>query len=343
MMILSLLWFIWGSVLALPIGVNLLPPLQTSVGIFYAIMVGVLISDLASYSDERALRSLSIAFGLLCLLGAYVLSTVDYSQIINYSSGALQRKENSLNDQMVLRIFPVNNIVIGIIEFTVYSAAILPLCLSRAKASTRIFLFLSGVTALVLNVLVATRTCFAVVGATCVLMLAAGLRAGGILPSKKTIFRIAIMVLPVAAGAGWVATQTLDLSSLTGRFSQTNEDPRLQIWKEAFSLAIKHPNGGGYRLLTTHYWGHNILLDSVLFFAWPGLLLVLIGGALTTSAVLRQLLRRRLQKTGMALAMIFVGAFITMMLMPPMLPVMLSAVIVYAYFRNAPVDLTQSE
>jgi hypothetical protein len=151
------------------------------------------------------------------------------------------------------------------------------------------------------------------------------------------------MVLPVAAGAGWVATQTLDLSSLTGRFSQTNEDPRLQIWKEAFSLAIKHPNGGGYRLLTTHYWGHNILLDSVLFFAWPGLLLVLIGGALTTSAVLRQLLRRRLQKTGMALAMIFVGAFITMMLMPPMLPVMLSAVIVYAYFRNAPVDLTQSE
>jgi hypothetical protein len=239
---------------------------------------------------------------------------------------------------MVLGIFPITNVVIGMIEYTVYSAAILPMCMSRTKPTTRLLLFAAGIVALGLNVVVATRTCFAVVGATFLLMLAVGLRVDGILPTRKSMFRIAVFAFPVVVAAVWFATQTLDLSSLASRFSQANEDPRLEIWREAFDLVIKHPNGGGYRLLTTHYWGHNILLDSVLFFAWPGLVLVLVGGALTITAILRHLIGRDLQRTGLAMAMIFVGAFITMMLMPPMLPVMLAAVVIYAYFRNAPLS-----
>jgi hypothetical protein len=331
--ILAFLWFLWGLVLALPVDINLLPPVQMVLGALYAVVLGVLISDLAADSDEMALRSLAVAFGVLCLVGAYVLSTVDYTQLINYSSGSLER-QNPLFEHVVLRIFPVGNIVIGIIAFTLYSAAIFPLCVSRVGLGTRFLLFLAGAIAFALNVLVATRTCFAVMVVASLLMIAVGCRTAGILPTRKTLLKTGVLALPIGAVLGWIAVRALDLSSLATRLSQTNEDPRWEIWSEAARLALKHPNGGGYKDLTTHLWAHNLLLDSVLFYAWPGLLLVLAGGAVTSLAVLRQLWRRQIQKTGMALMMILTGACVTMMLMPPMLPLMLSVVVVYAYFRN---------
>src|SRR5271170_6258062 len=44
--VVALLWFAWGLVLALPVDTNLLPPLQMALGAVYSVVLGVLISEL---------------------------------------------------------------------------------------------------------------------------------------------------------------------------------------------------------------------------------------------------------------------------------------------------------
>jgi hypothetical protein len=149
------------------------------------------------------------------------------------------------------------NVVIGVVPATIFALSCSSLLLVRSKSLLGVVGLLIAGSAGFVNALVATRT--AVIAAACGLVAVGGLAVFRLNRGRWAVISgLAIIVFGVA----YVRYEFPNiLDPLTHRFSNFEEETRVEIWAESWDLLMAFPFGGGGDSLTTHLWAHNLLLD----------------------------------------------------------------------------------
>jgi O-antigen ligase len=138
----------------------------------------------------------------------------------------------------------------------------------------------------------------------------------------------------IAAGFIYV-TRNKDIFQFLGnRFSDVSQDSRLTIWKESLHILAGAPDGRGIRNLTTHVWAHNLFLDVGLANGWIALFAIMAFCATGFFLAWRSSRQPDFSEGPMNIIMLgwFLAGFLSLMVLPPLLPLLAIVYISLAYF-----------
>ncbi|BET68685.1 hypothetical protein ASA1KI_36030 [Opitutales bacterium ASA1] len=320
MAILVLIWSAWGQKLNMAPPIDLLPPRPFLTAFVFASAAGVCIREYAKRSQAQTLLGLQAGALFLTAIGVYIAFSGEAAEAVSVDGGQVIR-ENPEFGFTILGVFNADNIVVGIISYTIYAALMLPLVLLEIPVLASIgCLGLSGL-ALALNLKLVTRSVFLALAVGIATVVFTLLRDRAHLNTLLLLRKTVIVTCLAAIGLAAVALAPSGFDLFTDRLADSTEDPRWDIWAESIRIIPQMPWGDGYKMLTLHFWAHNVILDAALFNGIPGLIVMIGIYSLIVWRVARAFFARGVATRPVEVYLVActAGLLAVQMLMPPML------------------------
>jgi O-antigen ligase len=273
-----------------------------------------------SRNGNAGQRSVFWGYILFCLglvvAGCFMVNAEGARDVLTWTNEGLSRS-NPATGVVYLRFFQLDNVVIGVVPFSIFSLSALPAIITPGQIWPKVTLMAAISGAIYINLMVGTRTAFfgALVAIVCLMLLP--LRTERF---KKLLRRFMIMGgLILSAGAVGLFLDRDKFYFLVDRFSQTIEDERLYIWRESLALMMYYPMGGGLVHLSEAPWAHNLFLDFALLGGIPAMIVMLALYGFVFVAAWRAIRDAKIFDKPLGVALIggLVGSFAVNMLMPP--------------------------
>ncbi len=268
--ILVALWCVWGVFAEVPPADDLLPPRDFALCFVFATAAGVCIREYSRRSQTGTLVAIQAGVLLLVTIGVVIGFSPQAADAVSVSAGQIER-DNPLHGMTLFGIFKADNIIVGIISYTLYAALLLPLVLLELPAPVSLVCVAASALAVALNLKLLTRTVFLALPIAAALVLFIMLQDRRSISTSLLLRKIFVGVALAIAGAVALTAATGDLSLFLDRVTESTDDPRWDIWRESMRIIPGFPWGGGYRTLTLHDWAHNLFLDAALFNGLPGM------------------------------------------------------------------------
>ena len=248
--------------------------------LFYGLPTGLCLRRLVQRDQDGPVAWAMLAFAIgMTAIGFVILNNPEVQRITAVSVGGFQRT-NGTDDNAIayLHLFSISNVIIGIIPFTLFALAAVPLALTARSWTLRVAVGAAAILAGYANVQIATRTTLMATVLSGIAVFALAFRS---IPWRRHVVYGASLAALLLAGAGYVGMKSDRFQYLVGRFSEMGSDSRLDIWSEAVGILERTPDGHGIRQLQSHEWAHNLFLDVGLTDGWIaiGAMMVLYGGA----------------------------------------------------------------
>ncbi len=230
----------------------------------------------------------------------------------------------------------IDNVIIGIIPFSIFAMSALPAVLTPGKLWLKAILVAAAAAAFFLNLTFLTRS--AIVGAAIAWIC--------LLPSLVAFKNKKARVRDFVVEAGCILTACAIISLFRGdnltflldRISETFEDERISLWKESLFLLTRYPVGGGISNLTTMPWAHNLFLDLGLMGGIPVLIAAVALYWFIIVSMRRSLQNRATVLDPLSISLFggFICAFVCSMLCPPQEPFLVFMNLVGSYILASP-------
>ncbi len=248
--------------------------------LFYGLPTGLCLRRLVQRDQDGPVAWAMLAFAIgMTAIGFVILNNPEVQRITAVSAGGFQRT-NGTDDNAIayLHLFSISNVIIGIIPFTLFALAAVPLALTARSWTLRVAVGAAAILAGYANVQIATRTTLMATVLSGIAVFALAFRS---IPWRRHVVYGASLAALLLAGAGYVGMKSDRFQYLVGRFSEMGSDSRLDIWSEAVGILERTPDGHGIRQLQSHEWAHNLFLDVGLTDGWIaiGAMMALYGGA----------------------------------------------------------------
>ncbi len=256
----------------------------------YGILSGNCSAHWAKNNDgKHVLHGLLLFSTLMALFGVLMLRAAGVENLVVLKSSGLNRSNLGYSVSFLI-FFNISNVVIGIVAYTILALSWLPVLLLKLGNRFRMIIISGVAIGIYSNLKTVTRTNFACIGLGAFFIYVLMIVAEPALRRRLTMVGLYLVLVVLLFGAALVAVSD-DLSNLLERFSNIDEDSRVDVWRESLLLLSSHPGGHGIDGLTTHLWAHNIFLDVGLTSGWLGLSAV-IGLVATTIFNFLRLCRR---------------------------------------------------
>ncbi len=248
--------------------------------LFYGLPTGLCLRRLVLRDRDGPVAWAMLAFAIgMTAIGLFILRNPEVQRITAVSAAGLQRT-NGADDTAIayLHVFSISNVIIGIIPFTLFALAALPLVLAARGLALRLAVCAAAVLAGYANILIATRTTLMATALSGIAVLALAFRS---IPGRRLLVCGASMAALLLVGVGYVGAKSDRFQFLVGRFAEMGSDSRLDIWSEAARILERTPDGHGIRQLQSHEWAHNLFLDVGLTDGWIAIvaMMAMYGGA----------------------------------------------------------------
>jgi len=224
--------------------------------LFYGLPTGLCLRRLVQRDQDGPVAWAMLAFAIgMTAIGFVILNNPEVQRITAVSVGGFQRT-NGTDDNAIayLHLFSISNVIIGIIPFTLFALAAVPLALTARSWTLRVAVGAAAILAGYANVQIATRTTLMATVLSGIAVFALAFRS---IPWRRHVVYGASLAALLLAGAGYVGMKSDRFQYLVGRFSEMGSDSRLDIWSEAVGILERTPDGHGIRQLQSHEWAHN--------------------------------------------------------------------------------------
>jgi hypothetical protein len=242
--------------------------------LFYGLPAGLCLRRLAEGEQGDKVAWALVVFAIcMAAVSLIILRTPEVQRITGETAGTFQRTNGESSDVVVyLRYFKITNIIIGVIPFTLFALAALPVALVARSWALRLLACVAVGVAVYANVLIATRTALMAATLSSVAVL---LFAFPHVPKRRWLsFAGAIAVTAAVVGI-YFGRHAERFSYLLERFAEAGDDGRLGIWSEALGLVERFPYGQVAGRMQSHSWAHNLFLDVGLTNGWIAIAAVL--------------------------------------------------------------------
>ncbi|HZP61480.1 MAG TPA: hypothetical protein VFB27_14245 [Opitutaceae bacterium] len=248
--------------------------------LFYGLPAGLCLRRLVQRGQDGPVAWALLAFAVgMSLIGLLILRNPEVQRITAVSAGGFQRT-NGADDTAIsyLHLFSISNVIIGIVPFTLFALAALPLALAARRPVLRLAVGGAAILAGYANIQIATRTTLMATVLSGIMVIILAFRS---IPRRRLLVCGASVAVLLLAGVGYVGAKSDRFQYLVSRFSEMGSDSRLDIWSEAAKILIRTPDGHGIRQLQSHEWAHNLFLDVGLTDGWMAIaaMMALYGGA----------------------------------------------------------------
>lgn len=240
--------------------------------LFYGLPAGLCLRRLAQGEGSGvgcALLVLAIGMAAISLL---ILRLPEVQRITGEVTGSFQRTNGEEDTIVYLRFFSITNIIIGVIPFTIFGLAALPLALVTPYLGLRVLAVTAVGVAAFANILIATRTALLAAICSSVVVLILALPT---VPARRWLISLGVVMIPGVVAVAYFGGETERFNYLLSRFAEAGNDGRLGIWAEGWALLQRHPGGQAAASLQSHSWAHNLFLDVGITHGWVAVVAVL--------------------------------------------------------------------
>lgn len=256
--------------------------------LLYPIPAGVCLYHWSRNDKSGRVVQAYLVFGLLLAVAScYLIKVAGIENIVVVSNSGIDRKGIPMGVDY-LYFFRITNIAIGIIAFTVFAMASVPILFLKCQNTAKITEAVALCFAIFCNLAMVTRTGFVAMGfallSTFVLYQMGNRHRGSwsagqavAVGSGKIALGVVFSTIIAIAGVGFVLqTNATNLDYILQRFSKVGEDGRSDLMAEAWSLILQFPFGGGNERMTSLPWAHDIFLDFGLLGGFPAMAVAIV-------------------------------------------------------------------
>jgi len=301
---------------------------------FYGFLTGLCLRRIASDGQQSTVAFALVCFALcLAYVALVILLAPGADRIISSSAGSEISRANTNENEAVtyLGLFSIENIIIGLIPFTLFGLSLFPVLLTARNLPIRLLALGVMILAAYINLQIATRTTFAASMVSTVLILMLVVRQ---VPFRRRLVFAGMLILMSIGGYIYVTRNKDIFHFIANRFGDVTQDSRIMIWKEALHILVRTPEGSGIRKLTSHFWAHNLFLDVGLANGWFALAAIIALCAVAFVFAWRCFMRGGFADSTANIIMLgwLISSFLALMVLPPLPPLLGIFFVCLAFF-----------
>lgn len=300
----------------------------------YAIPAGYLVHQYSRTGGERwAIFAYACLCAGLALMLLYIIRVGNVTIQVQTENGLVGRSAENDNGISYLRFFQISNVMMNSISFTIFGFSLPVLAFMRVRwPSLAVVAVAYGLCMIGLQRLL-TRSAFVAGTLACIITFFLVMRKEGGYLTRRRRFLVIALVAAAAVVAGGALLSIPEFSILLDRISQSGDDSRQVLWREAWDNILNKPWGGGTYNMVTGGWAHNIILDFALYNGFLGAVCMTLVFSLAWFRCWQLSQRKKAMDSPLTVAMITVLLAITIveMFTPPFYGLILFVYIFIGY------------